>query len=110
MLKCRNILDGFIDMIVHIVLFKWQPNTSSETIASVMLALRRMKGKVPEVLGLSCGDNFSKNSKGFHNGLLVLVKDKAALDAYAKNADHQEIIQSLIQPILADKITVDYEI
>ncbi|MEM1172397.1 MAG: Dabb family protein [Cyanobacteria bacterium P01_H01_bin.35] len=97
-------------MIVHIVLFKWQPNTSVETIASVLSALRGMKGKVPEIIDLSCGDNFSELSQGFQNGLVVQVKDQTALDTYAKNPLHQEIIQTLIKPILADKITVDYEV
>ena len=97
-------------MIVHIVLFKWQADTSPETIASIMSALRGMKGKVPEIIDLSCGDNLSELSQGFQNGLVVQVKDKAALDAYAKNTLHQEIIQTLIKPILADKITVDYEV
>ncbi|MGD1712203.1 Dabb family protein [Dapis sp. BLCC M172] len=97
-------------MIVHIVLFKWQPNTSPETITSVMSALKGMKGKVPEIIDLSCGDNFSELSQGFQNVLVVQVKDKAALDAYAKNPLHQEIIQTLIKPVLADKITVDYEV
>ena len=97
-------------MIVHIVLFKWQPNTSTKTIESVMSALRGMKGKIPEIIDLSCGDNFAENSQGFQNGLVVQFKDKAALDSYAKNAHHQEIIQTMIKPILADKIAVDYEI
>ncbi|ABG50118.1 Stress responsive alpha-beta barrel [Trichodesmium erythraeum IMS101] len=97
-------------MIVHIVLFKWNSDTSTETIASVMSALRGMKGKVPEIIDLSCGDNFSELSQGFQNGLVVQVKDKAALDAYAKNSIHQQIIQTLIKPILADKITIDYEV
>ncbi len=69
-----------------------------------------MKGKVPKIIDLSCGKNFSELSQGFQNGLLVQVKDKSALDAYAKNHLHQEIIQTLIKPILADKITVDYEV
>ncbi|MDY7004445.1 MAG: Dabb family protein [Cyanobacteriota bacterium] len=97
-------------MIVHIVLFKWQPDTSAETIASVISALKGMKGKIPEIIDLSCGNNFSELSQGFQNGLVVQFKDKAALDAYAKNADHQEIIKTLIKPILADKITIDYEV
>ena len=91
------------------VLFKWQPNTLPTSIALVMSALREMKGKVPEIIDLSCGDNLSELSQGFQNGLVVQVKDKAALDAYAKNSLHQEILQTLIKPILRDKITVDYE-
>ena len=74
-----------------------------------MSALRGMKGKVPEIIYLYCGDTFSELSQGFQNGLVVQVKDKTAFDAYAKNPLHQEIIQTLIKPILADKITVDYE-
>ena len=96
-------------MIVHMVLFKWQPNTLPTSIALVMSALREMKGKVPEIIDLSCGDNLSELSQGFQNGLVVQVKDKAALDAYTKNSLHQEILQTLIKPILRDKITVDYE-
>ncbi len=97
-------------MIVHIVLFKWESSTSQETIASVMSALRGMKGKVPEIIDLYCGENFSELSQGFQNALVVHVKDKAALDGYAKNSHHQEIIQAMIKPILADKITIDYEV
>ena len=97
-------------MIIHIVLFKWQSDTLPTTIASVMSALRGMKGKVPEIIDLYCGDNFSELSQGFQNGLVVQVKDKAALDAYTKNLLHQEIIQTLIKPILRDKITIDYEV
>ncbi|NEO56005.1 MAG: Dabb family protein [Okeania sp. SIO3B5] len=97
-------------MIIHIVLFKWQPDISAESITSVMSALKGMKGKVPEIIDLSCGNNFSELSQGFHNALVVQFKDKAALDAYAKNAHHQEIIKTLIKPILADKITIDYEV
>ena len=69
-----------------------------------------MKGKIPEIIDCSCGNNFSELSQEFPNALVVQVKDKAALDAYAKNPLHQEIIQTLIQPILAEKITVDYEV
>lgn len=97
-------------MIIHIVLFKWKSDTSAESITSVMSALKGMKGKVSEIIDLSCGNNFSELSQGFHNALVVQVKDKAALDAYAKNAHHQEIIKTLVKPILADKITIDYEV
>ncbi|NEP08250.1 MAG: Dabb family protein [Okeania sp. SIO2G4] len=97
-------------MIVHIVLFKWHPDTSAENITSVMSALKGMKGKVPEIIDISCGNNFSELSQGFQNGLVVQFKDQVALDAYAKNAYHQEIIKTLIKPILAEKITIDYEV
>ncbi|NES66978.1 MAG: Dabb family protein, partial [Okeania sp. SIO2D1] len=84
-------------MIVHIVLFKWHPDTSAENITLAMSTLKGMKGKVPEIIDISCGNNFSELSQGFQNVLVVQFKDKAALDAYAKNAYHQEIIKTLIK-------------
>ncbi len=97
-------------MIEHLVLFKWKPETSTEKISEVMAHLKALKGKIPGIIDLSCGENFSERSQGFQHGLVVKFENKAALDAYMPHPIHQEVVQNLIKPILADILAVDYEI
>lgn len=97
-------------MIEHIVLFKWQPDASPEAIASVMAALKGLKDKIPEIIDLSCGENFSERGQGFQHGLVVRFADRVALKSYQVHPAHQEVVQKLIKPILTDILAVDYEI
>lgn len=97
-------------MIEHIVLFKWQPDASPEAIASVMDGLKGLKGKIPEIIYLSCGENYSERGQGFQHGLVVRLASREALKSYQDHPAHQEVKQNLILPILTDILAVDYEI
>ncbi len=97
-------------MIVHIVLFKWKEETAPEAIARVMKNLRGLKEKIPGIIELSCGENFSERAKGFQHGLVVKFSDRPALDVYQPHPAHQEVVQNLIKPIAAEIIALDYEI
>ncbi|MBC6422011.1 MAG: Dabb family protein [Hormoscilla sp. SP12CHS1] len=97
-------------MIEHIVLFKWQQDASPEAIASVMDGLLRLKAKIPEIIDLSCGDNFSERGQGFQHGLVVRLASQEALKSYQDHPAHQKVKQNLILPILTENIAVDYEI
>jgi hypothetical protein len=94
----------------HIVLFRWKPDASPEAVAAAVEGLRALKAKIPGILDLSCGMNFSARSQGYETGLVVRFVDRAALEAYGPHPAHQEVVQSLIHPIRADIIAVDYEI
>jgi hypothetical protein len=96
-------------MIEHIVLFKWKEDTPDTAIAEVLKALKELKGKIPGIIDLSCGENFSARARGFHHGLVVRFSDRAALEAYTPHPSHQEVVQNLIKPILEDILSVDYE-
>ncbi|KKD36600.1 Dabb family protein [Limnoraphis robusta] len=97
-------------MIVHVVLFKWKEDTTPEAIASTMEGLKELKAKIPGIIDLSCGENFSERSQGFQHGLVVKFTDKSALEAYTPHPEHQAVVQNLIKPILADILAVDYEV
>ncbi len=96
-------------MIVHMVLFKWKEEASSESIIAAIEALRRLKNKIPSIIDLSCGKSFTDRSQGFQHGLVVKFRDKNGLEEYIPHPAHQEVVQNLIKPILADIIALDYE-
>src|SRR5258705_12180417 len=97
-------------MIEHIVIFKWKPGTSKETIEAAEAGLMGLKNKIPGIIEMTCGDNFSSRSQGYEFGLLVRFTDREALEAYGPHPLHQQVVQTLIAPFREDVIAVDYEI
>ena len=96
-------------MVEHIVLFAWKPDTDPAAIQKAVEGLRALKGRIPGVVDLTCGANFSDRGKNFTHGLVVRLTDRAALEIYGPHPLHQEIVQSLIRPILAESLAIDYE-
>jgi hypothetical protein len=97
-------------MIEHIVLFRWTEAANEEAKENVMTELRKLKGKIPGIMDLSCGTNFCDRSKGYTHGLVVRFTDRAALEAYGPHPEHQRVVQTFIAPIRADVLALDYEI
>ncbi|NEO41073.1 MAG: Dabb family protein [Moorea sp. SIOASIH] len=98
-------------MIEHIILFKWKEDASADAIALAMNGLLAMKDQIPEIVELSCGENFSPlRSKGFQHALRVQLVNRDALSTYADHPAHQEVVQNYIKPIQGDIIAVDYEV
>ncbi|MEM9538833.1 MAG: Dabb family protein [Cyanobacteria bacterium P01_E01_bin.42] len=96
-------------MIEHIVLFKWQESASKEAIAVAIAALQEMKGKIPTIVDLSCGENFCDRARGYTHGLVVRFSDREGLDAYQSHPLHQDIIAKYIKPIVAEVLALDYK-
>src|SRR5437016_4301804 len=97
-------------MIEHIVVFKWKPEASSEDIEAAMEGLRGLRAQVPGIVALTCGKNFSERSQGFGTGLIVRFADRSALDGYVPHPAHQQVVETLIAPIRAEMVVVDYEV
>ena len=96
-------------MLEHIVLMRWKDDASSESIDRVLTELRALKAKIPAIVDLTCGANFSDRSKGYTHGLAVRFKDRAGLEIYGPHPEHQRVVQNFIKPIAADVLAVDYE-
>jgi hypothetical protein len=97
-------------MVEHIVLFQWKDTATPKQIEAVLEGLKGLQDKIPDILALSCGENFSDRAQGFQHGLVVRFRDRESLEAYQPHPAHQEVVQNLIQPILAGILAMDYEI
>ena len=96
-------------MVEHILLIRWTEGASPEAVDTAMAELRALKDKIPGILDLSCGTNFSVRAKGYTHGLAIRFKDRAALEAYNPHPEHQRVVQQFINPIRGDTIVLDYE-
>lgn len=97
-------------MVIHIVLLRWNENASREAIDTVMTELRGLKDKIPGIVDVSSGTNFSERSRGFAHGLVFRFKDREALEGYLPHPEHQRVVQKLLNPIRAETIICDYEV
>jgi hypothetical protein len=96
-------------MIEHVVLFKAKPDAPPEKLEAMLRALTDLKGKVPGILSISAGTNFSTRGQGYTHGLVVRFPDRAALEAYQPHPAHQSVVAEHVRPLTEGVLAVDYE-
>ena len=96
-------------MIIHLALFKFKPEISKEGVSTAMDEVRMLKNKIPQIIEISAGENFSKYSKGFTHAIVVKFSTKKDIDAYRAHPDHKPIADKL-DKIEADSIGIDIEV
>lgn len=100
-------------MIEHIVVFKVKDGLTDAQKEDVLNSIRSLKDRVPGIVDLQVGENFSERSQGFTHALVVRFVDRAALDGYLPHPAHQDVVQNHFLPYLdenAPRIVVDFEI
>jgi hypothetical protein len=73
-----------------------------------MEACRSLVGRVPAVINLECGANFTDRAGGFTHGIIVSLPDREALAAYLEHPAHLPIGEAL-KADLADLRVMDIE-
>lgn len=76
-------------MVTHIALFQWRQDISPKEIQKIMDDIKNLKPEIPEIINISCGENFSRWNEGYTHAVVVKVKNRTALDAYRMHPTHQ---------------------
>ncbi len=79
-------------MIYHLVWFQLREDISSEDKDFLKSQLNGLKQDIPQIVQLSCGEDFSGRSRGFEWGLLVQFASKEDGQIYDKHPEHQAFI------------------
>ncbi|HWI54037.1 MAG TPA: Dabb family protein [Symbiobacteriaceae bacterium] len=96
-------------MVEHIVCFKLKPEITAQQEQEFIEMLRGLKGKIPAIVDLSAGRNFSpERGQGFTVGLVVRFNDKAGLATYGPHEHHQPV-KARVGEICESVLAVDYE-
>ena len=94
-------------MILHLVCFKYKPSVDGASRDEHRAQLRTLRG-LDGVVDLKVGEDVVRSPRSYDTGLVVTFRDRAALDAYAKDARHVPIAQhgaSISEHVIA----VDFE-
>jgi hypothetical protein len=95
-------------MIVHIALFAWKKDVKNEQILNVLERVKALKEKVPGVIDILCGENFSPWSENFTHAVVVLGQDRESIEAYRRHPDHAAVAH-LIESMEVRSLGVDFE-
>ncbi|MBP1966892.1 Dabb family protein [Paenibacillus aceris] len=97
-------------MIDHIVLVKFGETTTQEQLQEVVDRFKALRPHLTGIVDIQAGLNFSEKNKGYQVVLSVRFEDKAALEAYGPNPEHQAVAAYIREVGREDSLIVDIEI
>jgi len=97
-------------MIHRTVLVKFVETTTTEQLKEVVARFKALKNHLTGIIDLQAGLNFAEKSKEYQVVLVVRFEDKAALDAYVSDEEHQAVAAFIKEVGRVDSIGVDIEI
>lgn len=96
-------------MIDHLVLFTVKDDSSAEDVADMLESLRALRSKVPNVIDITVGENFSERGGPYTHGLFARFQTPDDLQEYLKHPEHRAAADKLNTFANPDRIVVDYD-
>ena len=96
-------------MITHVVLFRWKPETTPETLEEIVAALHTMPELVPSIGTYVFGSDLGAN--GAANMDLAIVATFATIEDwrdYDTHPEHDRIRAEIIRPWIAERASVQF--
>ncbi|HXS18254.1 MAG TPA: Dabb family protein [Polyangiaceae bacterium] len=92
-------------MVTHLVLFKFERMQDAEEAVD---RLRSMRNRIPGLLEIEAGVDFTRSARSFEVGLLTRHTSRADLEAYQVDPLHQEVA-AFIRAHSSGAAAVDFE-
>lgn len=97
-------------MLRHCVLFSWNGDVAEDHKRKVFAALAALPAQIPEILAYSVGPDLGIREGNYDFGLVADFADEAGFQAYAGHPQHLAVIAELIQPYVASRVSVQFEV
>ena len=90
-------------MIVHAVMFNWKDGVQPARVEEVTAAIHALRGAIPGLLSITGGPDRGLRTGNPHYLLLATFTDEAAWHAYQAHPRHKALLSEVIDPILANR-------
>lgn len=94
-------------MLIHIVCWKYKPETTPEQRAEHIAKLKNLPSVIPNIASFNVGADVLHLERSFDTGLTSTFADRDALDAYTLHPEHQEVA-NLGKQIAERVVSVDF--
>lgn len=94
-------------MLIHIVCWKYKPETDAATREEHRRKLSALPSLIPNIESFDVGADILHLDRSFDTGLVVQFPDRAALDYYTDHPDHQ-IVVAMGKQIAEKVVSVDF--
>ena len=93
----------------HIVLIEPNEGVTETQMQEIMDGIRGLKGKIPGVLEVKIGGNFTDRAPGVTHAAVVTLSDKEALAGYGPHPAHKDVLDILL-PATKNLTVADIEV
>ena len=97
-------------MFRHTVLFRFSPETTDDQIEAMAAGLLTLPPAIPEIRSYQPGRNVGEANTNWHFAIVADFDSKADWEIYRDHPVHRQVIEDIIQPLVADRAAVQYEI
>jgi hypothetical protein len=94
-------------MLVHIVCWKYKPDTTDAQRDDHIARLRALPGMIPNIESFEVGSDVLHLERSFDTGLVAKYPDRAALDFYNDHPEHQMVV-AVGRQIAEKVVSVDF--
>jgi len=96
-------------MIRHNALLAFKGSASATQIGEMIAAFLALRNEIPGIERVVWGENFSQRADGHTHVVSFDFTDRIALAAFYDHPAHKRIAETLLKPITASLLIVDYE-
>ena len=94
-------------MLVHVVCWKYKPETDANTREEHRAKLTALPSVIPNIERFDVGPDILHLERSFDTGLVAYFPDRAALEHYTDHPQHQEVA-SMGKQIAEKVVSVDF--
>ena len=94
---------------LHVAWLRFKDGVSDERIGHHLEACRSLPEKVPVMIDLQCGQNFTDREGGFTHGIVVTLPSAEAISAYLEHPEHVNVVEPLREDV-DDLLVMDIQI
>lgn len=92
----------------HVVSFRFVDGTTPEQVEAMAAGLRELPGLIPEMGTYLMGPDAGINADSWDFVITADFADEADYLTYRDHPEHQARIASLVKPLLADRVAVQF--
>ena len=96
-------------MLRHVVMFRFKDDASSNARQSVEDGLARLPGVIEEIEAYRFGADLGLREGNFDYCLVAEFADAEAFARYVDHSEHQRFIAERLAPVVAERVSVQYE-
>lgn len=93
----------------HVAWLKFKDGVPAERIEHHLAACRALVGRVPVVINLECGPNFTDRADGFTHCIIVTLANREAIPEYLNHPEHIPVVDALKEDV-ADLRVMDVQL
>jgi Stress responsive A/B Barrel Domain len=97
-------------MIRHVVLFSWKPDATPEQVQALGAELAKMPAAVGSIRAYKSGPDSGINPANSDYAVVADFDDAAGYVSYRDDPAHRELVARYVNPILASRSAIQFEI